>query len=87
MIMTKFTISNKKSLCCDTNMKLDTPGSDIGVCTNCGKLAFDKAKQSRLSNNRHQGFKKIADDGLYNNTWGKKPNNFRFLGRIKNHKK
>tara|TARA_R100001594_G_C3969650_1_gene247493 strand:+ start:524 stop:781 length:258 start_codon:yes stop_codon:yes gene_type:complete len=80
MIMTEFKISNKKSLCCGENMKLDAPNSDIGICVKCGKLAFDKAKESRLSNNRHQGFKKIADDGLYNNTWGKKQHNYKFIG-------
>lgn len=79
MIMTEFKISNKKSLCCGVDMKLDTPNSDIGVCTKCNKFAFDKARQDRLSNNRYQGFKKIADDGLYNNSWKRTPSNYRLF--------
>ena len=54
--MTKFTLSNKLSICCNAKMKLDVPNSDIGICTNCGGLAFDKAKEHRLSNNRYQKF-------------------------------
>tara|TARA_Y100000816_G_scaffold283816_1_gene261148 strand:- start:454 stop:714 length:261 start_codon:yes stop_codon:yes gene_type:complete len=78
--MTKFTLSNKLSICCNAKMKLDVPNSDIGICTNCGGLAFDKAKEHRLSNNRYQKFKKIADDGLYNNEWNsKKKIEYRFF--------
>ncbi len=76
---TEWTVSEKLSLCCKAPMKLDSPGADVGVCTKCNKLAIDKEKEYRLSNNRYQSFKKIADDGLYNNTWGKAPKNYRFI--------
>ncbi len=85
---TEWNLSDKKSLCCDADMKLDSPISDIGVCTKCNRLAIDKEKQDRLSNNRYQSFKKIADDGLYNNTWGKPPKNYRYIYKsFKNTKK
>jgi len=76
---TKWTVSKKISLCCNSPMKLDAPLSDVGICTKCNRIAFDKSKQDRLSNNRYQSFKKIADDGLYNNSWGKRPSNYRHI--------
>ncbi|HBY68749.1 MAG TPA: hypothetical protein DEG69_13995 [Flavobacteriaceae bacterium] len=75
---TVWKVSEKTSLCCKAPMKLDSPASDVGVCTKCNRLAFNKDKQHRLHKNRYQSFKKIADDGLYNNTWGKKPSNYRY---------
>jgi len=78
---TKWEISEKTSLCCKAPMKLDTPISDIGVCTKCKRLAIDIKKQERLANNRYQSFKKIADDGLYNNAWGRAPKNYRNINR------
>ena len=76
---TSWKISQKISLCCNVPMKLDSPASDVGVCTKCNKLAFNKDKQKRLHKNRYQSFKKIADDGFYNNTWGRRPNNYTFF--------
>tara|TARA_R100001463_G_scaffold48217_2_gene97272 strand:- start:12 stop:284 length:273 start_codon:yes stop_codon:yes gene_type:complete len=77
-----FKISNKISLCCKAKMKLDYPNSDIGVCTKCNRIAIDVKKEERLSFNRNQSFKKIADDGLYNLTWKKKANNYRNVKHI-----
>ncbi len=79
--MSKFKMSEKKSLCCNANMKLDVKISDVGVCSKCNKFAFNRDSQNRLSKNRHQNFKKIADDGLYNNSWNKKPANYRALSK------
>ena len=79
----KWKMSEKKSMCCNTNMKLDVEVSDIGICSKCNKLAFNKAKESRLSKNRQQDFKKIADDGLYNNYWNKKRPNYTIMNRNK----
>mgnify|MGYP003117639502 FL=1 len=74
-----FILSDKLSICCREKMKLDYPSSDIGVCTKCGKLAMDKSKQDRLWKNKNQSFKKIADDAIYNVTWNKKRNNYRYV--------
>ena len=76
-----FILSDKLSICCNAKMKLDYPSSDIGVCTNCGKLAMDKSKQDRLWKNKNQSFKKIADDAIYNVTWNKKRNNYRYVSK------
>ena len=72
-----FKLSNKLSLCCKEEMRLDTPISDIGVCTKCNKFSIDKNKESRLHQNKNQAFKKIADDAIYNLTWRKSPKNYR----------
>tara|TARA_R110000765_G_scaffold138807_1_gene238861 strand:+ start:346 stop:636 length:291 start_codon:yes stop_codon:yes gene_type:complete len=79
----EWSMSEKKSLCCNANMKLDVEGSDIGMCSKCNKICFNKAKESRLSKNRQQDFKKIADDGLYNNYWNKKKPNYMIINRNK----
>tara|TARA_R100000805_G_C3607743_1_gene108220 strand:+ start:587 stop:859 length:273 start_codon:yes stop_codon:yes gene_type:complete len=76
-----FKISDKLSLCCNAKMKLDTPSSDVGVCTKCGKLAIDKTREGRLWQNRNQSFKKIADDAYYNVTWNRTLNNYTKIGR------
>ena len=76
-----FKLSDKISLCCKAKMKLDSPNSDVGICTKCKKIAFDKNKEKRLWQNRNQSFKKIADDAIYNLTWGKSQNNYRTIGK------
>ena len=74
-----FKLSNKLSLCCKAKMKLDTPNSDIGICTKCNRFAIDKNKENRLSQNKNQAFKKVADDAIYNLTWRKSTNNYRII--------
>tara|TARA_R100000008_G_scaffold86525_3_gene79978 strand:+ start:1262 stop:1546 length:285 start_codon:yes stop_codon:yes gene_type:complete len=70
----KNNLSEKNSLCCKEPMILLGGGkSDVGICSKCRGLAFDKNNQQRLSSNRYQSFKKIADDGIYNNSFRKKP--------------
>ena len=75
----EFILSDKLSLCCKAKMKLDTPNSDVGVCTKCNRLAIDRNKEGRLSQNKNQSFKKVADDAIYNLTWRKAPKNYRII--------
>ena len=75
----EFSLSDKLSLCCKAKMKLDTPSSDVGVCTKCNRLAIDRNKEGRLSQNKNQSFKKVADDAIYNLTWRKAPKNYRII--------
>ena len=70
--------SGKKSLCCKAPIVIlgESVNDDIGVCSKCRKFAIDELKQGRLSFNRHQKFKRIADDALYDFD-SKKSNNYR----------
>lgn len=69
--------SEKKSLCCKAPIIIlgESVRDDIGVCSKCKKFAIDELKQGRLSFNRHQKFKRIADDALYDFD-SKKSNNY-----------
>ena len=70
--------SDKKSLCCNSPIVIlgESASQDIGVCSKCKKFSIDKSKQKRLSGNRHQKFKRIAADALYDFD-SKKSNNYR----------
>jgi len=69
-------LSDKKSLCCKVPIIiLGGANDDIGVCSKCKKFTIDELKQGRLSFNRYQKFKKIADDALYDFD-SKKTNNY-----------
>tara|TARA_R110000787_G_scaffold82517_5_gene178318 strand:- start:3528 stop:3863 length:336 start_codon:yes stop_codon:yes gene_type:complete len=70
--------SDKTSLCCKAPIIIlgESTNDDIGVCFKCKKFAIDKTKTKRLSQNRHQKFKRIADDSLYDFD-SKKTNNYR----------
>ena len=60
-------VSDKKSLCCNEGIIiLGGKNQDIGICSKCKKFSMDKEKKNRLSSNRNQSFKRIADDALYN---------------------
>jgi hypothetical protein len=70
--------SEKKSLCCKAPIIIlgESTNDDIGVCSKCKKFSIDKSKQKRLSGNRHQKFKRIAADALYDFD-SKKSHNYR----------
>lgn len=70
--------SDKKSLCCKAPIVIlgESANDDIGVCSKCKKFSIDKTKQQRLSGNRHQKFKRIASDALYDFD-SKKSHNYR----------
>lgn len=76
----KENLSDKKSLCCKVPIILLGGNGDIGVCSKCKKFTIDKEKQGRLSGNRHQKFKRIAMDALYDFD-SKKANNYRMIRR------
>jgi len=60
-------VSDKKSLCCNQGIIiLGGKNQDIGICSKCKKFSMDREKKTRLSNNRNQSFRRIADDALYN---------------------
>tara|TARA_B110000238_G_C15906680_1_gene344342 strand:+ start:176 stop:505 length:330 start_codon:yes stop_codon:yes gene_type:complete len=60
-------ISDKNSLCCNVGIIiLGGRNQDIGICSKCKKFSMDRKKKDRLSSNRNQSFKRIADDALYN---------------------
>jgi len=75
--ISELTESDKLSICHKKPLLMfGNANSDIGLCSKCKKLSFDIKNRMRLKRNRYQSFKKIADDGLYNNTWRRASNNY-----------